>query len=97
MEYLRDSFDTGQIKMDFPTPNQSRDIEVHTLPDPENHESSYNLLTQWDPGDKPCNLHSSARKTQVSSQPKLRGVTEFQLKRVVSIPNPNGQKTNQQP
>ena len=37
--------------MDFPTPNQSRDIEVHTLS--EHYESSYNLLTQWDPGEKP--------------------------------------------
>ena len=25
----------------------------YTLPDPEQHESSYNLLIQWDPGEKP--------------------------------------------
>ena len=31
MEYLKDSFDTGQIEDGFPTPIQSRDIEVHIL------------------------------------------------------------------
>ena len=29
MEYLKDSFDTGQIEDGFPTPNPSRDMEVH--------------------------------------------------------------------
>ena len=37
--------------MHFPTPNQPRDIEVHTLFLSLN--TSYNLLTQWDPGEKP--------------------------------------------
>ena len=36
--------------------------------------------------------HSSSYSTH-----NTRGVTEYQLKRVVSIPNPNGQRTNQQP
>ena len=46
--------------MDFPTTKQSRDIEVHTqVPDPDLHESSYNLLTQWDPGEKPFQSYSS--------------------------------------
>ena len=31
MEYLKDSLDTDKLKMDFPAPNQSRHIEVHTL------------------------------------------------------------------
>ena len=40
--------------MDFPTPNQSRDIEAHTLlMILDTHESSYNLLTAWDSVEKP--------------------------------------------
>ena len=31
----------------------------YNLPDLEQHESSYNLLTQWDPGRNLCNLHYS--------------------------------------
>ena len=31
MEYMKDSMDTGQMKMELPTPNQSRDTEVHIL------------------------------------------------------------------
>ena len=55
MEYLRDSLDTGQIEDGF---SNSKSIMRHrgrgsySLPDPEQHESSYNLLTQWDPGKK---------------------------------------------
>ena len=64
--------------MDFPTSDQSRDIEVSlSLPDPDRHESSYNVHTQWEPGEKPLQPHSSERKAQVSSLPKQRGVTEF--------------------
>ena len=54
MEYLKDSFDTGQIEDGF---SNSKSIKgyrsSYSLPDPEHHESSYNLLTQWDPGEKP--------------------------------------------
>ena len=54
MEYLKDSFDTGQIENGF---SNSKSIKgyrsLYFLPDPEQHESSYNLLTQWDPGEKP--------------------------------------------
>ena len=53
MEYLRDSLDTGQIEDGF---SNSKSIKQYrgsySLPDPEQHESSYNLLTQWDPGEK---------------------------------------------
>ena len=31
MDYLKDSLDTGQLKMDFSNSNQPRNIEVHTL------------------------------------------------------------------
>ena len=54
MEYLKDSFDTGQIEDGF---SNSKSIKGHrssySLPDPEHHESNYNLLTHWDPGEKP--------------------------------------------
>ena len=53
MEYLKYSFDTGQIEDGF---SNSKSIKGHrssySLPDPEHHESSYNLLTQLDPGEK---------------------------------------------
>ena len=52
-EYLKDSFDAGQIENGF---SNSKSIKgsrgSYSLPDPEKHESSYNLLTQWDPGEK---------------------------------------------
>ena len=54
MEYLKDSFYTGQIEDGF---SNSKSIKGYRssclLPDPEHHESGYNLLTQWDPGEKP--------------------------------------------
>ena len=47
MEYLIDSFDTEQIEDGF---SNSKSIKGYRssyfLPDPEQHESSYNLLTQ---------------------------------------------------
>ena len=54
MEYLKESFDSGQIEDVI---SNSKSIKGYRssyfLPDPEQHESSYNLLTQWDPGEKP--------------------------------------------
>ena len=54
MEYLKDSLDTGQIEDLF---SNSKSIKgyrsSYSLPDPEHHESSYNLLTQWDLGENP--------------------------------------------
>ena len=80
MEYLKDSFDTGQMKMDFPTPNQSRDTEVHILSLTLNNMKvarSTIYLPDLILGRNLCNLHSSGRKAQVSSLPEQRGVTEF--------------------
>ena len=78
MEYLKDSLDTGQIEDGF---SNSKSIKVYrssySLPDSEQHESSNDLLAQWDPGERPCHLHCSGRKAQVSSLPKQRGVTEI--------------------
>ena len=54
MEYLKDSFDTGQIEDGF---SNSKSIKgygtSYSLSDTEHHESSYNLLTQQDPGENP--------------------------------------------
>ena len=51
MMYLEYSFD---IEDEF---SNSKSIKKcgssYSLPDLEQHESSYNLLTQWDPGEKP--------------------------------------------
>ena len=74
--------------MDFPTPNQSSDIEVHTLFLTQNaiKVATMYLLngTLWR---NLCNLHSSGRKAQVSSLSKQRGVTEFSQQNWV-YPNP---------
>ena len=54
MEYLKDSFDTGQTEYGFFNSQSIKGYRSsYCLPDTEQHESSYNLLTQWDPGEKP--------------------------------------------
>ena len=66
MEYLKDSFDTGQIEVGF---SNSKSIQgyrsSYSLPDPEHHESNYNLLTQCDSGEKPLQ-HPLFRKQGTS-------------------------------
>ena len=52
MEYLKDSLDTRQIEDGFPNSKSIKGYRgSYSLPDPEQRESSYNLLTQWDPGE----------------------------------------------
>ena len=54
MEYLKDSLDSGQTEdgvFNFKSIKGYR--SSYSLPDPEQHESIYNLPTQWDPGEKP--------------------------------------------
>ena len=67
MEYLRDSVDTGQIEDGF---SNSKSIKGYRssyfLPDPVQHESRYNLLTQWDSGEKLLQIYFSGRKAQAS-------------------------------
>ena len=54
MEWLKDSFDTGQIEDGFPNSKSIKGYRsLYSLPDPEHHESSYYLLTQSDLGEKP--------------------------------------------
>ena len=53
MEYLKDSLDTGQTEggfFNFKSIKEYRDS--YSLPDHEHLESRYNLLTEWDPGEK---------------------------------------------
>ena len=53
IEYLNDSFDTGPIEDGFSNFNPIKGYRSsYSLPDPEHHENSYNIVTQWDPGEK---------------------------------------------
>ena len=53
MEYLKYSFDTGKIEDGFSSSKSIKQYRSsYSLPDPE-HESSYNLLTQWDSEEQP--------------------------------------------
>ena len=64
--------------MDFSTPNQPRDIEVHTLFLTLNSMKVATIyLLNEILGRNLCNLHSSGRKAQVSSLSKQRGVTDI--------------------
>ena len=51
MAYLKYSFDIEDGFSNSKSIKQSG--SSYSLPDLEQHESSYNLLTQWDPGEKP--------------------------------------------
>ena len=54
MEYLKGYFDTGKIEDGFSNSKSIKGYESsYSLPDPGHHESSCNLLTQWDRGEKP--------------------------------------------
>ena len=85
MQYLKNSLDTGQIEDGF---SNSKSIQgyrsSYSLPDPEQHESFYNLLTQWDPGEKPL-PPPLFRKESTSA--KTKAVTEFSQQNWV-YPNP---------
>ena len=51
MAYLKYSFD---IEDGFSNSKSIKQYGIsYSFPDLEQHESSYNLLTQWDPGEKP--------------------------------------------
>ena len=53
MEYLKDSLDTGQTEDEFFNFKSIKNYNSsYSLPDPEHLESSYNLPTEWDPGEK---------------------------------------------
>ena len=59
MAYLKYSFDIEDGFSNSKSIKQYR--SSYTLPDLEQHESSYNLLTQWVLGRNLCNLHSSGK------------------------------------
>ena len=67
MEYLKYSFDTGQIEDGFSNLKSIKGYRSsYSLPDPEHHESNYNLLTQWDPGEIP--LHPPLLRKESTSE-----------------------------
>ena len=74
MEYLKYSSDTGRIKDGF---SNSRSIKgyrsSYSLHDPGHHESKYNLLTQWDPGEKPMQPPLFRKETTSELTAKTKG------------------------
>ena len=74
MKYLKDSFDTGQIEDAF---SNSKSIKgyrgSYPLPDPEQHERSYNLLTQCDPGEKLLQLELFRKESTSELTAKTKG------------------------
>ena len=59
MAYLKYSFDIEDGLSNSKSTKQYG--SPYSLPDLEQHESSYNLLTQWDHEEKLCNIHSSGK------------------------------------
>ena len=78
MEYLRDSLDTRQIEDGFSNSKSIRQYRgSYSLPDPEQHESSYSPLTQWDAGKKLVLFPLFIQESTSELTAKTRGVTEF--------------------
>ena len=74
MEYLKGCLDTRQIEDGF---SNSKTIKgyrgSYSLPDPEQHESNHNLLTQWDPGKKHLQppLFRKESKSELNEKSKM--------------------------
>ena len=67
MKYPKYSFETGQIEDGFSNLKSIKGYRSsYSLPDPEHHESNYNLLTQWDPGEIP--LHPPLFRKESTSE-----------------------------
>ena len=78
LDYLKDSFDTGHIEGGFSNSQSIKGYKSsYTLPDPEQHECSYNLLTQWDPGEKPLQPPVFWKDSTSELTAKTKGVKEF--------------------
>ena len=73
MVYVKDSLDTEQIEDGF---SNSKSIKgyrgSYPLPDPEQHETSYNLLTEWDPREKllQCPLFRKESTSELTAKTK---------------------------
>ena len=81
MEYLKDSFDTEQIEDQFSKSESIKGYRSSSLFLTLNNMKVATIyLLNGILGRNPCNLHSSGRKTQVSSLKKHRVVTEFSTK-----------------
>ena len=89
MEYLKVSFDTGQNEDGF---SNSKSIKGYRssffLPDPEQHESSYNLLTQWDPGETPLQPPLFRKESKSELTAKTKGSDRIPAKKSCVYPNP---------
>ena len=58
MEYLKDSLDTGLTEDGVFNFKSIKEYRIScSLPDPECLESSYNLPTEWDPGEQKMRIH----------------------------------------
>ena len=88
MEYLKDSFDTGQIEEGF---SNSKSIKGYrssnSLPDPEHHESSNNLLTQQESTKKPLQPPLFRKESTSALTAKTKGSDIIFTKHWV-YPNP---------
>ena len=88
IEYLKDSFDTGQNEDGF---SNSKSIEgyrsSYSLPDPEHHESSYNLLSQCDAGEKPLQSPLFSKESTSELTAKTKGSDRISQQNWV-YPNP---------
>ena len=74
MEYLKDSFDTGQIEDGFSNSKAIKGYRSsYSLPDPEHNESSNNLLSQWDPGEKPLQPQLFRKESTSELTAKTKG------------------------
>ena len=91
MEYLKDSFDTGQIENGF---SNSKSIKgcrsSYFLPDPEQHESRCNLLTQWDPGEKPLQPPLCRKESTSELTAKTKGSDRISAKKSCVYPVQEG-------
>ena len=74
MEYWKDSLNTGQIEDRFSNSKSFKRYRgSYSLPDPEQHESSCNLLTQWDPGKKLLPFSLFRKESTSELIPKTKG------------------------
>ena len=75
---MKDSLDTGLTEDGFFNSKSTKGYRSsYSLSDPEQHESSYNLLTQSDPEEKPLQPPLFWKESTSELTAKQRGVTEF--------------------
>ena len=89
MEHLKDSLDTGQIEDGFSNSKSMKGYRSsYSLPDPEQHESSHNLLAQWDPGEKPLQPPLFRKESTSELTAKTKGSDRISAKKSCISPKP---------